>query len=208
MTDEEEFKDHYRNPKGDTGRELLTGMNHHHMLLWDWCLEKMPKGMDGSVLDVGCGGGKFLHRMYERYPFAMFFGVDISDTALEFTSELDSDMVSEGSLELRNASVDDLPFEDGSIDLVTAIESYFFWPDLEKAVREVARVTSAGGVFVIGSEMQTDDPAVMKEGEEKYGAKVRSNEEILSIMDAAGFDAVVKVRPDNGNAVFVGVKRF
>lgn len=203
-------KEHFGNPCGEDGRKVLEAMNDHHVPLWDWCLSKMPKGMDGSVLDIGCGGGGFINRMSERYPFAMFFGVDISEDALGMTLDTNREMSDEGGLELHLASVDDLPFEEGSFDLVTAMETYFFWPDLGKALEEVSRIVSPGGVFVIGSEMGVesfDDPYVA-DSLRDYGTRLVSNDDLVSMMDSAGFDVRMYTVPENRWVVFVGTKRF
>lgn len=211
MSDENPVpKDQFRNPRGEDGRKVLEAMNDHHVPLWDWCLSKMPKGMDGSVLDIGCGGGGFINRMSERYPFAMFFGVDISEDALGMTLETNRGMYEEGGLELHLASVDDLPFDDGSFDLVTAMETYFFWPDLGKALEEVSRIVSPGGVFVIGSEMgveSSDDPYV-SDSLRDYGTRLVPNDALASMMDSAGFDVRMSTVSESRWAVFVGTKRF
>lgn len=205
-----DLKGQYRNPEGEDGRTVLQAMNEHHAPLWDWCLSKMPKGMDGSVLDIGCGGGGFINRMSGRYPFAMFFGVDISEDALSMTSETNSELVETGGLELHRAGVDDLPFGDGSFDMVTAMETYFFWPDLGKAIGEVSRVVSAGGIFVIGSEMRvvSGDEDYVESSLRDYGAKLVSDDVIVGLMDSNGFDVRVFTEPDRRWVVFVGSKRF
>lgn len=211
MSDEDPVpKGQFGNPHGEDGRKVLEAMNDHHVPLWDWCLSKMPKGMDGSVLDIGCGGGGFIKRMSERYPFAMFFGIDISEDALGMTLETNRAMYEEGGLELHLASVDDLPFDDSSFDLVTAMETYFFWPDLVKALEEVSRVVSPGGVFVIGSEMgveSSDDPYV-SDSLRDYGTRLVPNDVLASMMDSAGFDVRMSTVSESRWAVFVGTKRF
>ena len=140
----------FSNPEGEDGRRTMEHMNEHHAPLWDFCLSNMPKAMDGSILDIGCGGGGFLKRMSERYPFAMFYGVDISEDAIAMTSEVCSGLMAQGALDLAHGSVEDLPYGDSSFDMVTAIETYFFWPDLRQGISEAVRVLSPGGILVIG----------------------------------------------------------
>ena len=43
------------------------------------------------------------------------------------------------------ASVSDLPFSDNSFDIVTAIETYYFWPDKLKNLKEIYRVLKKDG---------------------------------------------------------------
>src|SRR5579859_691484 len=46
-----------------------------------------------------------------------------------------------------------MPFAADMFDLVTAVETHFFWPDLPKDVREVLRVLKPGGTFVLIAEV-------------------------------------------------------
>lgn len=197
----------FRKPEGEDGRTVLERMNEHHAPLWDFCLDRMPKAFDGSVLDIGCGGGGFLRRLSVRYPYAMLFGVDISEEALRMTAEVDSDLVSSGGLELHRASVDDLPFGDGSFDMVTAMETYFFWPDFAAGVGEISRVMSPGGVLAIGSELRydgTNDPMV-DDMCQTYGMRILRDDEIVSVLESNGF--AVRVTPGEHGVLYRGVKR-
>ena len=205
---DDQTKTQFRNPQGDEGRKVLESMNDHHVPLWDFCLSKLPKSMDGAVLDVGCGGGGFLRRLSERYPFAMLFGVDISGDALEMTMSVNSDTYESGGLELHQASVDSLPFQEGSFDMVTAMETYFFWPDFDRGVGEISRVLSPGGVLAIGSELRYgggDDERVDSMCAE-YGMRILRDEEILSILDSYEIDA--EAIPGEYGVLYRGVKRF
>ena len=103
-----------------------------------------------------------------------------------------------------------MPFVDGSFDLVTAMETYFFWPDLDKAIGEICRVTSVGGILVIGSEMrvETGDEDYIRESLENYGARLVRDLEMVRILDSHGFDVSVYTKPENRWVVFVGSKRI
>ena len=205
---DEQTKAQFRNPNGDEGRKVLESMNDHHVPLWEFCLSKLPRSMDGAVLDVGCGGGGFLRRLSDRYPFAMLFGVDISRDALEMTASVNSETYESGGLELHEASVESLPFQEGSFDMVTAMEAYFFWPDFGKGVAEISRVLSPGGVLAIGSEIRYgdgDDDRVDSMCEE-YGMRILRDDEILAVLDSNGIDA--EAIPGEHGVLYRGVKRF
>jgi ubiquinone/menaquinone biosynthesis C-methylase UbiE len=58
-----------------------------------------------------------------------------------------------GRVEIQQGSVSQLPFPDGVFDLVTAVETHFFWPDLPADMREVFRVLKPGGAFTIIAEV-------------------------------------------------------
>lgn len=204
----ESVRKQFSRPEGDEGRAVLESMNDHHVLLWNFCLSKMPRSVDGAVLDVGCGGGGFLRRLSERYPFAMLFGVDISEDALDMTSKVNSEVVDQGGLELHLASVEELPFDEGAFDMVTAMETYFFWPDLAKGMQEISRVITPGGVVAIGCELRYDgaNDSEIDEKCQEYGMRIVRDEEMLRIMDEAGIDA--EVIPGEPGVLYRGVKRF
>jgi ubiquinone/menaquinone biosynthesis C-methylase UbiE len=50
------------------------------------------------------------------------------------------------------ASVSALPFADGRFDLVTAVETQYFWPDLVNDMKEIRRVLKPGGTLVVIAE--------------------------------------------------------
>lgn len=196
-------KEQCRRPTGELGRKVLDGMNSHHVPLWNEALSRMPEHA-GSVLDIGCGGGGFLRKLRGRYPGAELHGIDISEDAVAMTSETNA---GDERLQLRVASVESLPFGDGSFDAVTAMETYFFWPDAEQGLREASRVLSPGGTLVVASEVGLggDDEEDVLGICEEYGMTLLPDDEIIRIMDDAGLDAEA-FRTDPG-VVYIGKKR-
>lgn len=53
-----------------------------------------------------------------------------------------------------------LPFEEASFDLVSAFETVYFWPDLNRGFREVFRVLAPGGRFLVVCEGSGPESAV------------------------------------------------
>lgn len=204
----EHIRRQYRNPQGDDGRTVLEGMNQHHSELWDWGISNMPDIGKRTVMDIGCGGGGFLRRLSGRHPDSAFIGVDISEKSLEVTSETNRDLMENESLELILASVDDLPLDDCSVDVATAVETYFFWPDLSKALAEIHRVLSPGGMLFILSEMQLreDNAEEMAEVSEQYGTHLVTDEAMLSLLSDAGFEAACTSVPEREWVLFRALK--
>lgn len=206
----ENIRKQYRNPNGDDGRTVLKNMNEHHKPVWKWCLDHMPSSIDGSILDVGCGGGGFIREMSEKFPYAMLYGVDISQDAVDFATKLNSDLISCGGLEIRKGSVESLPFDNDSVDAVTAMETYFFWPNLAGAVKEIHRILSAGGIFVIGSEMQLrdDNREIMNGMSQLYGTNLVTDEEMINCLESAGFEVKTIAKPGSDIVVYIGFKKM
>lgn len=180
-----EYMENARKPRGDAGRSILDTMNESHAKLTEWGFGHILFG--DSVLDVGCGGGNALRLAMHKDPGAQFFGIDYSDIAIEKATSFNGEAVMSGRLILKKADVRSLPFPDSFLDTVYSVESYFFWPDLDGALREIARVLKKNGIFSIIVEMVEGDmseeyrqitehmhmnvltPAALKEAYEKAG---------------------------------------
>lgn len=95
----------------------------------------------GTVLDVGCGTGRFLNALpasYER------IGIDVSPGML--------DIAREKGLEVVQASGDEMPFEDKSFDLVTtfAVLHHLIDPErVRSTLCEMTRVVRPGGALIV-----------------------------------------------------------
>ena len=88
-----------------------------------------------KILDVGCGTGANL-LMLSKYGEAE--GVDISEDALSFCRERGLDKV-------RLGAGEELPYEDGTFDLVTALDVVEHMDDDLAGLREMRRVLRPGG---------------------------------------------------------------
>ena len=58
-------------------------------------------------------------------------------------------MIKRGRVEVQHSSVSALPFLDNMFDLVTAVETHYFWPDLVNDMKEVLRVLKPGGTLIV-----------------------------------------------------------
>jgi len=102
--------------------------------LCETCLEYLPDG--GDILDAGCGECYYSAEIKSRYfGKAELFGIDISKDALEFASKRKS------NVKTAVASLFDLPFADGNLDIVLNV----FSPE---AFAEFRRVLRCGGYLI------------------------------------------------------------
>ena len=134
-------------PHGEDGRRTLEEMNEGHREQIRWGLDNLPDIHPARVLDVGCGGGVFARMAAERFPGSVCDGIDVSELAAEFATESNADLVGRGRMRFQTGDVSDLPFPDGTFDLVVTNASHFFWPDLGRGLSEICRVLKDGGVL-------------------------------------------------------------
>ena len=142
-----------RKPKGWLGRIILRNMNSRHSRLTDWGLAFVPIGAQSAILDVGCGGGRTISKLAAKAPGAKVHGLDHSPVSVTVAGKLNATAIRDGRVEIREGSVSQLPYASGTFDLVTAVETHFFWPNLANDVREVVRVLSPGGTFLLIAEI-------------------------------------------------------
>lgn len=100
-------------------------------------------------------------------------------------------------------SAEKLPYEDGKFDLVTAVETVYFWPNLPGCLQEVSRVLKQGGKFAILLEVVDGDSMWTNVVE---GMKVYSPVELQAMLLEAGFIETEIHHKRPSYATIIGVK--
>jgi SAM-dependent methyltransferase len=102
---------------------------------------------DGSaVLDIPTGGGVALRGLRPGQEIR-YVAADISPEMLARAERVARERGVENQVEVRDADVENLPFEDGEFDLVQSFAGLHCFPDPRAAVVEIARVVRPGGRF-------------------------------------------------------------
>ena len=104
---------------------------------------------------------------------------------------------------VTQGSAEKLPYEDGKFDLVTAVETVYFWPNLPDCLKEVYRVLKQGGKFAIMVEVVDGDSMWTNVVE---GMTAYSPEELKKLLDDAGFTQTEIHRKKPSYATIIGVK--
>ena len=115
-------------------------MNSSHSKLTDWGLAHLAIEKNYMILDVGCGGGRTVSKLAAMATQGKVYGADYSEESVAATKKSNAGAIEAGRVEVRHGSVSQLPFSDGMFDLVTAVETHFWWPNLAADIREVFRV--------------------------------------------------------------------
>ncbi len=98
------------------------------------------------VLDVGCGTGVASKAAMDRVgPTGSVVGLDLNPAMLEVASRTRAD------IEWRHGDAAELPWADAAFDAVLCQSAVFFFPDVDAAVFEMARVVEQGRRVVIQS---------------------------------------------------------
>jgi SAM-dependent methyltransferase len=142
-----------RKPTGWLGRSVAWGMNISHSKMTAWGLSYISIGQQDTILDIGCGGGGTLRKLAGTALEGRIYGIDYSEDSVRVSRNTNKRAIEAGRVEIRQGSVSSLPFPEDMFDLITAVESHYFWPDLLNDMKEVLRVLKPGGTLImIGGE--------------------------------------------------------
>jgi SAM-dependent methyltransferase len=176
-------------------------MNLGHFGLTSWGLTKIEIPKNATVLDIGCGGGRTLERLAFIARFGKVVGIDYSKDAVAVARKRNQQLIESGRVEVIHGSVSSMPFPDATFTCVSAVETYYFWPDISADLAEVRRVMKPDAQLLIiagmyrGSRFDKRNSRLIRAG----GIRCFSVQEFEEVLQGAGFpDVAVSVEPQKG----------
>jgi SAM-dependent methyltransferase len=147
-----------------------------------------------TVVDLGCGGGLDVFLAAKKVgPTGRAIGIDMTPEMLELAWR---NAVQSGveNVEFHQATIDQLPLADGSVDCVISNCVINLAPDKRAVFREIARVLKPGGRLAV-SDIALKKPLPAEIGESLMAyigciAGAISLDEYRAGLAEAGFDAV------------------
>lgn len=178
-----------RKPGGFLGRRLVRAMNLSHASMTDWGLEHVSVPNTAAILDVGCGGGRTVQRLAALAPGGKVIGLDYSSASVAASRDFNAKQIEGGQVRIELGSVAALPFPENTFDIVTAVETHYYWPDLPSNVREILRVLKPGGTCLLIAETYRGGPFRLLYGivMPLLGAAFLSDQEHRDLLAQAGF---------------------
>ena len=189
-------------PEGFLGRVMLRFMNFGHAPLTNWGLSLVEIHDGWTMLDIGCGGGATLKRLLKRSKGAQVYAIDISEESVAKARKVNASVL-DRQVFVTQGSAEKLPYEDNKFDLVTAVETVYFWPDLPNCLKEVWRVVKPGGRFAIMVEVLENDSVWTDVVD---GMTAYSPEQLKEMLEGAGFVKTELHRKKPSYSTIIGVK--
>ena len=179
-----------RKPEGLLGQIMVSTMNPGHAQLADWGFTHLPKIDPAETADLGCGGGRNAGELLKMYPKAHVTAIDYSEISVAKARDYNKQAIDAGRCEVLQGDVSDLQQPDAKFDLVTAFETIYFWPGLEKCFGEAARVLKPGGYFMICNESDGTDQTSLKFEKIIDGMKNYTIQDIETALVKTGFSEI------------------
>lgn len=142
-----------RKPSKWIGRPFVWVMNSSHSELTDWGLQHTKIDKNFIVLDVGCGGGRTVQKLVALAAEGKVYGIDYAEGSVALSRRKNAESIQAGRVKIKQACVSQIPFADNKFDLVTAIETQYYWPDLPSDMQEILRVLKPGGTLLVIAEV-------------------------------------------------------
>lgn len=194
------------NPKGFWGKFTLKNMNSDHAKLVDAGLPYAQINKKDVCLDIGCGGGYTLKRLSEKSENKIY-GIDISETSVELSEKFNRKGIKNGRVTVKLGSAVAIPFPNETFDLITAVETFYFWENKLKCLASIYNALKKGGRFLILLDDYDDGTNRQSEAVNFIKLELNKPEDIEKMLSEAGF-AEIKINNINQNALCVlAVKR-
>jgi len=165
--------------------------------------EKVDLQNKQKILDVGCGTGAVTADI-AQLAIGDVTGIDNDSEKLENAKRVLSNLT---NVKVMKGDVLDLPFEDESFDLVVFNIVLVYIKDQQRAVNEMARVTTPGGFVLATIEPDyasyidyPDDPArpLLLESLKEIGADLQTGRRLKALFNTAGLETEIGMDTESG----------
>ncbi len=195
-----------RKPTGWAGRSFLWIMNKSHARVTDWGLSHVRIEEHFKILDVGCGGGRTVGKLAAIATNGKVHGVDFAAGSVAASRATNARLIQEGRVEINEASVSRLPYTGDQFDLVTAVETHYYWPRPAEDVGEILRILKPGGTLILIAENYRVEtprrpPATALK---RFGTWILSAAQHRELLASAGYTAI-EIFEDRGRGWLCGI---
>lgn len=132
----------------ESAQTVLSVLFSHILPLVPGTTERLEAGV--SVLDLGCGRGRALVMLAERFPASAFTGYDLSSEAIAFAEEQAAERgLQNVSFEQRDLSTFDVDAEPGSFDYVLTFDAVHDQAKPLALLRGIRRALRDDGTYLM-----------------------------------------------------------
>lgn len=199
--DFEEIAKQLANPTGQFGIEVALGMNTMNEFISKTTYELLQINDTENVLEIGFGNGKFIENILSSGNQISYTGIDISETMITEAKEINHNLIENAWVDLILADIEHMPFWNETFNKICTINTIYFWKNPSLALKEVYRVLTRNGVFVISFRPYIEGQTL---NFTEYGFKEYKTEDIESLVQQSNFKIIEKIEKIEPSIEFNG----
>ena len=197
----QELASQARKPDGEIGKVMGFEMNksNQHICINSYLTLDPEEG--DNILEIGMGNGFFIKDLLDMASDIRYTGVDFSTIMIEEATILNQGFIDEKRVQLLEASIEDLPFNNGQFNAITTTNTLYFWPDSDANAAELMRVLRPGGKLLVSYRNKNcmDQLEFTQHGFTKYDF-----EDVEKLLSDAGCTRVSTLAIDEPELEFEG----
>jgi len=185
-------------PQGELGIEVGYKMNELNRFLTNKTIESLSPKQGDYIAEIGPGNGALSgHLLKSLGANGRYLGIELSETMAQEADTVLSNNDCEVSVVYGDCLTVDVEGE--SLDGVMAVNVIYFIEDLIPVLKHLAKWIKPEGKIVFGLR---SEKALESAPFTDYGFNIRSTDEIMKLMEEAGFASIESAVFDEGEVPF------
>lgn len=182
-------------PSGIFGRLLMRLLNSGNAVMNDLTFSQLNLQPQDSVLEIGFGGGYLLEKISASKIPKAIVGIDPQADVLKLGNQKFKQQIKRGYIELKQASGENLPYENETFNKICTVNTVYFWSDPIVILNECWRVLKSQGKLIICY----NSPAFIQQAKlTQHGFKTYEPKALESLLQNCGFTEVSTVSGNGG----------
>ena len=172
-----------------------AALESHHLPFVESVIEMMALEPRDRCLELGCGEGWASRLLCQKVPDGSVVGLDIADEMVRNARAKSADCE---NLMFLLGEAEDIPWQDAFFSKVLCVESFYYYEDPEKALREIYRVLSPGGsVWIVNHLSKENELSLRWVQQLKVPVQLLSAEEYGALFERCGYAGFIhRMIPD------------
>ena len=136
----------FKKPRGFVGKCCCIVMNVINNAMYRRVLQYIDADEKTKILDIGYGNGYLINRIYKKYS-SIIYGIDISEDMKKEAEKRNEQGVKNGNIKLSVGDCCNCVYSDNFFDIITTVNTVYFWQSSEVGLAEIYRILKPNGVF-------------------------------------------------------------
>jgi ubiquinone/menaquinone biosynthesis C-methylase UbiE len=180
--------DQCRHPTGIIGNIMINIWNRTFLQMALWGLSNVKIRDTDILLEIGCGGGKFINYLARQKSAGKIYGVDISKSAIRKAAALNKSFTKTDKVILSQEKADNRPFTENMFHKIFAIQTHMYWTKIEESMERIFTLLIVGGEFNIICE---------KDKIQYHLPKYQKKEIMIKMLEQSGFSRINVFETEN-----------